>query len=339
MDQTLLFNLGLLIAGIILLVYSGNYLVKGSAAIANHFKISPLVIGLTVVAFGTSAPELIVSLDAAITGHPEIALGNVIGSNIANIALVLALTIIILPMPVAPQTIRRSWPIMMISGLMLYLVMFNNSISNVEGLILFAMLLLFIVVSIRGSKRYPQSVSIPRPDNKYSIWVYLLITLLASGGLALGSRFLVNGASHMALTLGISERIISITIVAFGTSLPELTASVIAAIKKESDISVGNIIGSNIFNVFAVIGITSGIHPIPLNFNAFKIDLHFMLAFYFLLFIFILPFNYLLRKSTDETTSFLQRYKKLSGSRISRPEGIIMFFLYVIYIVMIFKVQ
>ncbi|HKM93703.1 MAG TPA: calcium/sodium antiporter [Prolixibacteraceae bacterium] len=335
MDITLLKSIGTLIFGIIVLVFSGDYLVRGSVAIANHFKISSLVIGLTVVAFGTSAPELIVSLEAAITGHPEIALGNVIGSNIVNIALVLALTVIILPMPVSTQTIKRSWPIMFISGLVLYVTMHNGIISHIEGLIMFALLILFIISSIKSSKRFEVSIPILKPKNEYKIWVYLVFVVLASGGLALGSRFLVLGASDIAAFWGVSERVISITIVAFGTSIPELTASIIAAVKKETDISVGNIIGSNIFNVFAVIGITSSISVIPVNFPEFRIDLNFMIAIYLLLFIFMLPMAYLFKK--EERFSILGKYKGISGSRISRVEGLLLLLTYITYIVVVFK--
>lgn len=336
MDTQLILDLGKLVLGIAILVYSGDYLVKGSVAIANHFKISALVIGLTVVAFGTSAPELIVSLEAAITGHPEIALGNVIGSNIANIALVLALTVIILPMPVAAQTILRSWPIMFVSGLVLYGAMFNGLITRIEGAIMFLLLILFIISSIKSSKRFPIKVSVPKPDNKYKIWVYLVIVLFASFGLAIGSRFLVIGASGIASSMGISERLISITIVAFGTSIPELTASVIAAFKKETDISVGNIVGSNIFNVFAVIGITSSIQPISMNFSEFRIDLNFMVAIYLLLLLFILPMAYLLKK--EKHFSLIKKYKGISGSRISRTEGALLLLSYIVYVILIFKI-
>ena len=336
MDTQLILDLGKLVLGIAILVYSGDYLVKGSVAIANHFKISALVIGLTVVAFGTSAPELIVSLEAAITGHPEIALGNVIGSNIANIALVLALTVIILPMPVAAQTILRSWPIMFVSGLVLYGAMFNGLITRIEGAIMFLLLILFIISSIKSSKRFPIKVSVPKPDNKYKIWVYLVIVLFASFGLAIGSRFLVIGASGIASSMGISERLISITIVAFGTSIPELTASVIAAFKKETDISVGNIVGSNIFNVFAVIGITSSIQPISMNFSEFRIDLNFMVAIYLLLLLFILPMAYLLKK--EKPFSLIKKYKGISGSRISRTEGALLLLSYIVYVILIFKI-
>ena len=336
MDTQLIFDLGKLVLGIAILVYSGDYLVKGSVAIANHFKISALVIGLTVVAFGTSAPELIVSLEAAITGHPEIALGNVIGSNIANIALVLALTVIILPMPVAAQTIRRSWPIMFVSGLVLYGAMLNGLINRIEGAVMFLLLVIFVISSIKSSKRFPIKVSVPKPDNKYKIWVYMVIVLFASLGLAIGSRFLVIGASGIAGSMGISERLISITIVAFGTSIPELTASVIAAFKKETDISVGNIVGSNIFNVFAVIGITSSIQPISMNFSEFRIDLNFMVAIYLLLLLYILPMAYLLKK--EKPFSLIKKYKGISGSRISRTEGALLLLSYIVYVVLIFKI-
>lgn len=334
MDHSLLLNIGQLLFGIVLLVYSGDYLVRGSVAIANHFKISSLVIGLTVVAFGTSAPELIVSLGAATTGHPEIALGNVIGSNIANIALVLALTVIILPMPVASQTIKRSWPFMFLSGALLYAFMTNNLITNMEGLVLFGLLIVFIVSSIRSSQKFSPPAHINKPVNKHKIRVYVIWVALASVGLAIGSRFLINGASTLASEIGISERVISITIVAFGTSIPELTASIIAAFKKETDISVGNIVGSNIFNVFAVIGITASVKSIRLNFHEFSIDLNFMMLFYLLLLFAILPLRSLFDKNG---LSLSERYQAIKGGKISRVEGTILVLLYVFYIILIFK--
>ncbi|MBN1924799.1 MAG: calcium/sodium antiporter, partial [Prolixibacteraceae bacterium] len=321
MDTSFFLNAGLLILGIALLVVSGNYLIKGGVGLASYFKLSSLVIGLTVVAFGTSAPELIVSLDAAITGHPEIALGNVIGSNIANIALVLAFTVIIMPMPVASQTIKRSWPWMLISGIALYLAMSNGEIVQMEGVVMVALLVVFILGAIRNSKKSPfvaENIKAP----KCSLWVCILMVVLASAGLAFGSRILVESASSIALRMGISERIISITVVAFGTSIPELTASIIAAAKKETDISVGNIIGSNVFNVFAVIGITSTIKPIQdFSVSGFRVDLHFMLAFFLLLFVFILPQRKLLRKDPTGQSTFFSRFKSVEGGWISRGEG------------------
>ena len=334
MNQSLLLNIGQLLFGIALLVFSGDYLVRGSVAIANHFKISSLVIGLTVVAFGTSAPELIVSLGAAITGHPEIALGNVIGSNIANIALVLGFTVIILPMPVSNQTIKQSWPFMFLSGFLLYIFMTNSELTHMEGFVLFGLLIYFIINSLNKSRKISPPAHVTKTANKYKINVYLLWVALASVGLAIGSRFLINGASAVATEFGISERIISITIVAFGTSIPELTASIIAAFKKETDISVGNIVGSNIFNVFAVIGITAGFKEIHFKFSEFQIDLIFMMLFYVLLLLSILPLKSIFAKNG---MSLSERYQAIQGGRISRVEGTILIVLYVLYIVLIFK--
>jgi len=277
---------------------------------------------------------LIVSFGAAISGHPEMALGNVIGSNIANIALVLGLTVLIMPMPVSQQTIKRSWPIMFVSGIVMYGFMTNNLIGRNEGILMFVLLILFIISSVKSAPRFPPEIKIPKTANKYKIRVYLLLVVVASAGLAIGSKFLIDGASGLALNMGISERIISITIVAFGTSVPELTASVIAAFKKEADISVGNIVGSNIFNVFAVIGITAGFHAIPLSFHEFMIDLNFMMAFYLLLLIFILPLKELFQKNG---LSFTDRYKSITVGEITRIEGAVFIFLYVSYIFLIFK--
>lgn len=334
MDQTLLLNIGQLLLGILFLVTSGDYLVRGSVAIANHFKISSLVIGLTVVAFGTSAPELIVSLGAAVTGHPEIALGNVIGSNIANIALVLALTVIILPMPVAEQTIKRSWPFMFLAGLMLFAFMTNNNLTNAEGFVLFGLLIVFIISAIRSSHNIAPPLHLNKPANKHKISVYIIWVILASAGLAIGSKFLITGASSIATQIGISERIISITIVAFGTSIPELTASIIAAFKKQTDISVGNIVGSNIFNVFAVIGITSAIQPIHFKFIEFRVDLIFMILIYLILLFAILPFRSIVG---TKGLNISERFNAIKGGNISRLAGILLVFLYVLYIFIIFK--
>ena len=326
MDNPLLIDILKLIGGLIILIFSGDYLVRGGVAIANHFKVSTLIVGLTVVAFGTSAPELIVSTDAALTGHPELALGNVIGSNIANIALVLALTVIILPMTVAKSTIKNSWPVMFISAILLYLTMLNNIIGRTEGLILFGLLLLFIFYSIKRSKSDALTNPVAVVQARYPLALAIGVVLLASGGLALGSRLLVTGASSLASHAGISERVISLTVVAFGTSIPELTASIIAAVKKESDISVGNIIGSNIFNVYAVIGITSMIHPIQFNFADFKIDLITMLVISFLLFAFMAPYK------TFFSNGLISGWKKIESGQIGRAAGIILVLIYAAYI-------
>ncbi len=327
MENKLIYDLLFLVVGIILLIISGDYLVKGGVGLAQYFKVPTLVIGLTVVAFGTSAPELVVTLESVISGKSAFGLGNVIGSNIANIALVLALTVLILPMPVAKSTIKKSWPVMFLSGLVLYFSMYNNTVSRTEGLVMFALLILFIFRSIQTNKVEKSEEEPVKP--KFPIWLLLVMIALSVTGLALGSNALIHGASGIAAKAGVSERIISLTVVAFGTSIPELSTSLMAAIRKEMDISVGNIVGSNIFNVYAVIGITSTIKPISLNFSEFKIDLHYMLVIFLLLFLFILPLKFLKSRANG---TIVQRLKLLPGGNIGRVEGFVLFSLYIFYI-------
>lgn len=278
---------GLLIFGLILLVFSGDFLVRGSVSIAKRFNISSMVVGMTIVAFGTSAPELLVSVNAAISGHPEIALGNVIGSNIANIALVLGLTATIIVLPVRSRHLTRDWAIMIsVSLLFVLLLATNDKIGRPEGIILVILLVVFIIFSIKNGDAAPEVHGTEKPDK---LWVALLLIALSSAGLAYGADFLVKGASNIALGWGVSERVISITIVAFGTSVPELTASVISALRKQTDISIGNIIGSNLFNILAVIGITSTIKPIEASFNMFKTDFIWMILISTLLIFLVSP--------------------------------------------------
>jgi len=302
------------IAGLVILVFSGKYLVQGGVSVASHFKISKLVIGLTVVAFGTSAPELIVSINAAISGNPEIAFGNVVGSNISNIGLVLAITAILIPIPVHKNSLRYDWPMMMLASILLYIFILNNKLEWYEGTILFLMLIGYIYFLITKSKNEPDASDGNEPVKQMSLGIALIIILIASFGLAIGADLLVNGASNIAESWGVSKRVISITIVAFGTSVPELTASIIAAFKKETDISIGNIIGSNIFNIMAVLGITSMIKSVPIDHIAFGFDVIWMLFIAVLLFLFIFPFK----------TVFL-----------NRVEGFLLLLAYIIYISMV----
>lgn len=302
------------IAGLIILVFSGKYLVQGGVSVASHFKISKLVIGLTVVAFGTSAPELIVSINAAISGNPEIAFGNVVGSNISNIGLVLAITAILIPIPVHKNSLRYDWPVMMLASILLYIFILNNKLEWYEGTILFVLLIGYLYFLITKSKSEPDTSDGNGPVKQMSLGIALIIILIASFGLAIGADLLVNGASNIAESWGVSKRVISITIVAFGTSVPELTASIIAAFKKETDISIGNIIGSNIFNIMAVLGITSMIKSIPIDHVAFGFDVIWMLFIAVLLFLFIFPFK----------TVFL-----------NRVEGVLLLLAYIIYISMV----
>ncbi len=303
------------IAGLIILIFSGKYLVQGGVSIAKFFKISPLVIGMTVVAFGTSAPELIVSINAAISGNPEIAFGNVVGSNIANIALVLAATALLIPIPVHRNSLMNDWPMMMVVFILLYVFILDDVIKFYEGLILFSLLVAYIFFLLRKSKKEGAEVADEAANVKQmGLGISILLIVLSSVGLALGADFLVDGASEIALSWGVSKRVISLTIVAFGTSVPELTASIMAAAKKQTDISIGNIIGSNIFNISVVLGITSMIKSIPVNHLAFSFDIIFMAIMAILLLLFIYPFK----------TVYL-----------NRVEGGILLSMYVVYMTML----
>jgi len=254
-----------IIAGLLLLVVGGELLVRSSVSLSFKLKLSKLVIGMTVVSFATSAPELIVSMQAAFGGSPDLALGNVIGSNIANIALVLGITAIISPLFVDLEFFKINWPKMMISSIILYWFLKNDSIlSRIEGGILFAMLVLFVFIIIYRTRKLHKSAPESVDDSLKDTKNYLILTWLALGGFALwyGSILLVDGAKIIALELGVSEAVIGVSIVAFGTSVPELAASIIAALRKEKAISLGNLIGSNIFNIGSVLGITALIKPI-----------------------------------------------------------------------------
>ena len=255
-----------LIAGLILLVIGGEFLVRSSVGLSFKLKLSKIVIGMTVVSFATSAPELLVSLQAALDGHPDLALSNVIGSNIANIALVLGITAIISPLVVDKDFYKMNWPMMVLLSLGLYYFLLNdNVLSQIEGGILFIVLVVFIFFMIKISRKNIKNASIEDVDESLSetsgfkIFIWLLI-----GGVALyfGSELLVKGAVDIVTKLGVSERVIGVSMVALGTSVPELAASVIAAIRKEKAISLGNLIGSNIFNIASVLGLTAIITPI-----------------------------------------------------------------------------
>ncbi len=255
-----------LIAGILILLLGGDFLVRGAVELALRLKISVLVVGLTVVSFATSAPELLVSVDAALNGHVDISFANVIGSNIANIALILGVTAIILPLTVDPKTYRLDWWIMLFVSIVLYLFIFwDKELTFWEGLIMVILLIAYNVLMIRSSRKSQKS-EIPVEKAKLKKpWLMLFFLLTGIVGLKFGSDFLVDGAVELASQWGVSERIIGITVVSIGTSLPELAASVVASVKGQQDLSVGNLIGSNIFNVLAVLGITSLITDLPVQ--------------------------------------------------------------------------
>lgn len=283
----------LLILGFSLLLISGNFLVRASSDIAVRFNIPKIVIGLLVVSFGTSAPELLVSLQAALKGHPEIAMGNVIGSNISNIALVLGLTAIIFPIVVKSKTILLDWGVMFAASALLYLFSLDHKLEMYEGLIFIAILSTYIFVSIKYRKA---SEEVNDDKKSTPIFKSILFLIGAIVGMYFGANFLIDSASSIASNWGVSESVISVTIIAFGTSVPELATSVIAAFKKEMDISIGNIIGSNIFNILSILGITTIVHPIQFDEKLVNIDMLWMLAISFVLLIPILVWKKIGRK-------------------------------------------
>ena len=268
----------LICVGLIMLVFGGDILVRGASAIAKKLNLSPLVIGMTVVAFGTSAPELMVSVKAALMGSPEIALGNVIGSNIANVSLVLGITVLIYPLAIDRNSKIIDWPMMLFSSILFYLFALDYSISLLEGIIFFAILVAFTAFIIVNSRRKNKSYEPDLQEVIPNFWIANAKILIGLVLLYFGSEWLVSGAVEIAKSFGVEERIIGVTVIAVGTSIPELAASVIAAIKKEADISIGNLVGSNIFNITSVIGITAMIKPIEVTAKTINPDMYWMIG-------------------------------------------------------------
>ncbi|HSI69617.1 MAG TPA: calcium/sodium antiporter [Gillisia sp.] len=303
-----------ILIGLTLLVVGGEFLVRSSVALSFKLKLSKMVIGLTVVSFATSAPELLVSLQAALSGFSDISLGNVIGSNIANIGLVLGITAIITPLAVDKDFYKFNWPVMMLFSIALYFLLESGGVlSRVEGVFLLVALIIYLFFLIRRSRKAHIEVkglddTLEKTTN-FKIGIWLLI-----GGVALwgGAELLVMGAVDVATMLGVSERVISVTVIAIGTSVPELAASVMAALKKEKALSLGNLIGSNIFNIASVLGLTAVIQPIYLvNEALLNFDIFWMLAIAFIL----IPLAFLPKRF-----------------QFSRYKGIILFVGYVAYI-------
>jgi cation:H+ antiporter len=283
-------NFLLIIGGLILLILGGNWLLKSAVALSLKLEIPKIVIGMTVVSFATSAPELIVSINAALNGSSDLALGNVIGSNIANLGLVLGITLLLGTMEVQKSFYKTDWPIMMIASALLYFFLANDKvITQNEGFILFSFLIAFLIYLLRFQKT---AIVDEIPEDDEPLPKFKIAIFFALGGLGLwgGSELLIKGATTLAKDFGVTERVIGITIVSIGTSVPELAASIIAIIKKEKAISLGNLIGSNIFNLLAVLGITSIITPVSLvDERLLTSDLFWMLGISFI----ILPLVFL----------------------------------------------
>lgn len=267
----ILWNLLMLALGFVLLVKGADWFVDGAAGIANKFKIPQLIIGLTIVAMGTSAPEAAVSISAALKGSAEITIGNIVGSNILNILIILGLTAVITPVAVAKSTIRVDIPFMLAISILLLVQGLDGSVTLLDGIVLLVVFAGYLTYLVINARKNPEQLEEEQIKNQ-SIWMCLLWTAIGLVAIILGSNFSVDAASNIARILGLSERFIGLTIVALGTSLPELVTSVMAARKGNADIAIGNIVGSNIFNILFVVGLSSVIVSVPFA-SAFIVDM------------------------------------------------------------------
>ncbi len=283
----------LLVLGFVFLIKGAGFLVDGASSLAKRFNVSDLVIGLTIVAFGTSAPELFVNLSASLNGTTDIAIGNIVGSNIVNILLILGIASIIYPLKVGKGTAWKEIPLAFLAAF-LVIIMANdvlvdgldfNALSRGDGIVLMAFFIIFLFYIVGISK---ENINLPKDEESkvYSIWASIGMIIAGFVGLVLGGEWIVNGATSIAAAFGLSDALIGLTIVAIGTSLPELATSAVAAIKKNADIAVGNVVGSNIFNIFWVLGLSSLIKPLPFS-PELNLDLMVMLASSVLLFIWL----------------------------------------------------
>lgn len=304
------------VVGLVALFLGGESLVRGASRLARILGINPIVIGLTIVAFGTSAPEFVVCLIAAFKGSSDIVLGNIVGSNISNIGLILGLAALMSPLFIQIKLIKVEVPVMIIISLVLYGMAWSLGIGRIGGAALFMTLIIFGLYSYYDATKEPYKVEREYEEFigiKNGIGKQVLFLILGLAGLIIGARFVVDSAISMARLFGISELVISITAVAIGTSLPELSTSIVAALKKEHDIVVGNIIGSNIFNI-GILGLVSVIHPISVSPELLKFEFPVMIFMTIL----VLP---------------IMR----TGHRVSRIEGTVLLIFYSAFIVMLFR--
>ena len=298
----MLVDILLFLLGIILIIVGANYLTEGASTLARRMGLSPLVVGLTIVAFGTSAPELIVSLMSALKGNADIAMGNVIGSNIFNILAIGGVTALVAPITITQSTIRREIPLMLLSFLVLFFLSYDtifagtagtteNILSRGEGLTLLGFFLIFLTYTFAIAKDAPDDPHADHtPIRSYPLWLLVLFILGGLAALIYGGDLFVSSASSIARTFGMSESFIGLTIVAAGTSLPELATSVAAALKKQPEIAVGNIVGSNIFNIFLILGVSSTISPIRIG-GVTALDFLVMIVAGLMLYIFAVLFG------------------------------------------------
>ena len=302
-------NLLYILLGFVLLIKGGDYLVDGAVAIAQRAKLSKMVIGMTVVGFGTSMPELLVSAQSALVGNSGIAIGNVVGSNIANIGLILGVSSLIVPIASSRVTLRIDHPFMFLSAILFVAVAMTGTIERWAGVLFVLMLVGFVWYQVAASRKASKQDE-ESTEKPMALWKAMLIVVVSFGAMVFGADKLIEGASNIASDLGVTDRIIGLTIVAVGTSLPELFASVMASIKGESDMAIGNIIGSVTFNILSVIGFSSIICPIQDSNVGFGFDYLVMLFMAAILWI------------------FLRTHRKLV-----RWEGLVLTLLYVAYMV------
>jgi cation:H+ antiporter len=272
-------TIALLLGGFAALVIGGELLVRGGSGLGRALGLSPLLVGLTIVAFATSAPELAVSVDASLSGSPGLAVGNVVGSNITNVLLVLGLAALVLPVAVRRSLVRTDVPVMVAASALLLLLALDGRVSTLDGLLLLALLLAYVAWSVVTGRRQERPVpdaaaAEPRPVRD------VLLVVAGVGLLVIGARWLVSAATEVAADAGVSELVIGLTVVAVGTSLPELATSVIAAVRGERDIAIGNVVGSNVFNIGGVMGLTAVVSPggVPVEAAAVRFDLPVMVA-------------------------------------------------------------
>ena len=306
--------------GLVSLLIGGDFLVRGAVTLAQRLAVPPLVIGLTVVAFGTSSPELVVSLDAVLTGVPEIAVGNVVGSNIANILLVLGLPAIIFPIVCDVEAIRRDGAIMFAVTVGFVALCWSGQLLNWQGAIMTSLLCGYLTWSYFSGRENNEATAEAIVDEiegiaarSHSIWLSLASIVAGIAGLIYGADLLIRGATALAVAAGVSETTIALSLIALGTSLPELATSLVAAIRRHGDVAIGNVVGSNLFNILGIMGITAMVGKVPVPSQIISYDLWIMLSAAIL----ITPFV-------------------LRGRPISRRYGAFLTFAYIIYVLSLF---
>ena len=272
----MLIDIALVGLGLVLLFFGGDLLVRGAVALAARLNVPPLLIGLTIVGFGTSMPELLVSLNAAFAGLPDIAVGNVVGSNTANILLILGLALLVAPLPTRLPGIGRDLMVMLASAGLLALVAMGGRVAGWHGLLFLALLAAYLVYgAMRGRS---EGADLPDTEASPKLWPALGFVAAGLAALVFGADFLVDGSTSLARGIGVSDAVIGLTIVAVGTSLPELATSVVAAFKRQPEIAIGNVVGSNIFNILGILGLTAAISPVPVAPQMVTFDIPVMVA-------------------------------------------------------------